>query len=352
MDSNIELAYSIKHSTRIIEKEVLFMIGRNDPCLCGSGKKYKKCCEGKQQVTTEQVILDEIEHVLQTFYNVYPEKKDIKDYIDIVNEWSPKLETHLQRELIEAVALDDFFFHKRIDIWQNYLKRTMKKMIRPKMVELLNNWNKPTMFIGEVIEIEEKYFKAVHALTKEELYIRRESNRVIPEGMQVFSFLLPDDSEEQNHYLAVSTLIFFPTSYKQAFEHFASQFELAKDSVDQYLQDKHLNFWVGLVASGYSGEEYSSFEMEVVDLAKQFLEEKNIEAPQLLVSLEDYLVEKKPKARKPAAIAAGAIRFAQERNLLNGLTFTVKEIAENFGVSSSSLNKYYQELLEYDAVLA
>lgn len=23
-------------------------IGRNDPCLCGSGKKYKKCCIEKQ----------------------------------------------------------------------------------------------------------------------------------------------------------------------------------------------------------------------------------------------------------------------------------------------------------------
>jgi len=22
-------------------------IGRNDPCVCGSGKKYKQCCEGK-----------------------------------------------------------------------------------------------------------------------------------------------------------------------------------------------------------------------------------------------------------------------------------------------------------------
>jgi hypothetical protein len=22
-------------------------IGRNDPCPCGSGKKYKKCCESK-----------------------------------------------------------------------------------------------------------------------------------------------------------------------------------------------------------------------------------------------------------------------------------------------------------------
>jgi|GEM_PF-1634298 len=24
-------------------------IGRNDPCPCNSGKKYKKCCEGKDQ---------------------------------------------------------------------------------------------------------------------------------------------------------------------------------------------------------------------------------------------------------------------------------------------------------------
>jgi hypothetical protein len=24
-------------------------VGRNDPCPCGSGKKYKKCCEEKAQ---------------------------------------------------------------------------------------------------------------------------------------------------------------------------------------------------------------------------------------------------------------------------------------------------------------
>jgi uncharacterized protein len=27
-------------------------IGRNDPCPCGSGKKYKKCCEGQVSATT------------------------------------------------------------------------------------------------------------------------------------------------------------------------------------------------------------------------------------------------------------------------------------------------------------
>lgn len=25
-------------------------IGRNEPCSCGSGKKYKKCCLGKLEV--------------------------------------------------------------------------------------------------------------------------------------------------------------------------------------------------------------------------------------------------------------------------------------------------------------
>ena len=24
-------------------------LGRNDPCRCGSGQKYKKCCEGKDR---------------------------------------------------------------------------------------------------------------------------------------------------------------------------------------------------------------------------------------------------------------------------------------------------------------
>jgi hypothetical protein len=24
-------------------------VGRNDPCSCGSGKKFKKCCEPKQR---------------------------------------------------------------------------------------------------------------------------------------------------------------------------------------------------------------------------------------------------------------------------------------------------------------
>ena len=30
--------------------------GRNDPCHCGSGKKYKKCCQPKEEAAERQVI--------------------------------------------------------------------------------------------------------------------------------------------------------------------------------------------------------------------------------------------------------------------------------------------------------
>ena len=30
-----------------LQRKIEVQVGRNDPCPCGSGKKYKKCCGGK-----------------------------------------------------------------------------------------------------------------------------------------------------------------------------------------------------------------------------------------------------------------------------------------------------------------
>jgi hypothetical protein len=40
-----------KLQTRTIKTNVrrgVVKIGRNEPCPCGSGEKYKRCCEGKK----------------------------------------------------------------------------------------------------------------------------------------------------------------------------------------------------------------------------------------------------------------------------------------------------------------
>lgn len=40
-DQKLEIIKSYKRSKTVVKGE---KIGRNDPCPCGSGKKYKKCC--------------------------------------------------------------------------------------------------------------------------------------------------------------------------------------------------------------------------------------------------------------------------------------------------------------------
>ena len=35
-------------------------IGRNDPCPCGSGKKYKQCCLGKEPPPRISAVMDEL----------------------------------------------------------------------------------------------------------------------------------------------------------------------------------------------------------------------------------------------------------------------------------------------------
>ncbi|AMO85073.1 SEC-C metal-binding domain-containing protein [Solibacillus sp. FSL K6-1781] len=319
------------------------MIGRNDPCLCGSGKKYKKCCEGKNQVTSQNVFQDEIENVLQTFYSNYPERKDIREFMELVRTWAPKLEKKLHKELVEAVALDEYFFHQRPDIWQNFLAKTAKKALRPSMIELLKSWEQPIFFIGTVEDVQDDYFTAISALTGTTYHIQRESHKSIPLGMRVFAFLLPDGSNKENHVLAVSTLIFFHKEHAISFEQFTEAYKTSRLPVEQFTKENHLLLWEGLVENGYEGEEFTPFEQEVVEQLKAFMTEKAINNESFVALVEDYLIEKQPTARKAGAIAAGAVRFGQENDLFDQ-KFTVKEIGESFSVSPSSLNKYYQEL--------
>lgn len=38
-----------------IQRRVVNKVGRNDPCPCGSGKKYKKCCLGKEANLAQEI---------------------------------------------------------------------------------------------------------------------------------------------------------------------------------------------------------------------------------------------------------------------------------------------------------
>lgn len=313
------------------------MIGRNDPCPCGSGKKYKKCCANKEAVTVDVVVDEEMERVLQNFYELYPKKEDFEAYHAVGAKWNEALGDKLDIELVEAIAIDYFFFEERLDIWTGYLEKVLKDTIRPALKERLENWSHPSLLIGKIKEVKDDYMIVEQSDTKALVQLRREGERPIPENVHVFCFILPIDEQ---HHLAISSMIFFPVDHTAIFE--------------QFFKEKTMNnsmeLWKKLVENGFEGNEFTDFETEVFDRIMAYLEEQGRDAERILQLTQDFVVEKQPKARKPVAIAAGAIRFGNDHGYFEKIDTTVKAIAEYFDVSASSLNKYERELAEYAGI--
>jgi len=66
-------------------------IGRNDPCPCGSGKKYKKCCMAKDEAKQHTVLEKEWTKSVKEFEK---EKKDADEEAAKNPGQTPKPVTH------------------------------------------------------------------------------------------------------------------------------------------------------------------------------------------------------------------------------------------------------------------
>ncbi|GKV68701.1 hypothetical protein NCCP2716_11990 [Sporosarcina sp. NCCP-2716] len=294
----------------------------------------------------EAVQSEEIERILQSFYDEYPKRKDFDDYREFAAEWKTPLGSSYNVEMIEAIALDEFFFHHRPDIWEGFVKKQLRKTIRPAVIQLLESWAVPETLLGQVTGTDEHAITVLDRLRNKEVRLRRESEKPIPDGVHLWCFTLPEGTEAGG-VLAVSTLIFFPVDQQSVFDEFIGLFTGSAADAEPFMQQHAVQMWQSLAANGYEGEEFTHFEQGVLARVAAFLEEHGQTSGRLLELVEDYLVEEQPNARKDVAIAAGAIRYGQENGLFEPLGLTVKAIAEQFGVSPSSLNRYYAGLAEY-----
>ncbi len=103
-------------------------VGRNDPCPCGSGKKYKKCCALLDDTQTAQLSSDECRLFYETWYGL----------MGFVNERMGVIKAKIRPEYPNSVS--DMMVHKvREVLWE-----------RP---ELINEYVSETELSQEKIDI-------------------------------------------------------------------------------------------------------------------------------------------------------------------------------------------------------
>lgn len=151
-------------------------IGRNDPCPCGSGKKYKKCCMNKDMaqnhynVAKQNLITKLLNFLYQDRFRMQG-KMLYEDYYDFMRiDYEKELS---QQENIEFsnIAIFDTPMEEDKRLVEIFYEEEAENLI-PKEREILENWLDMVLGVYEVQEVKQgKGFLLENLLINETVFV-------------------------------------------------------------------------------------------------------------------------------------------------------------------------------------
>lgn len=336
------------------------MIGRNDPCPCGSGKKYKKCCALKNEATNEQLVEVELERILVKFFeSAVSHPADYAEMERTEREWRYKLGKWLSNEAISERIAEYFLFVARTDLWKRYLLRTMNGQMRPVVRAVLEKWQNPIVLLAKVAAIYEDYFVVEEVLGHQKYSIPRKEEMEVGQDYIVFGTVLLDERERENGVYLIEGLTFIYNknkAFQRKIESLAEEsgYTASQEFYKAHLVDVHkiiatmndadfedVNEAAVIIKENLSPEQQEVAKILEDEIASLRLREEGLTFLRLLTA--SYFVRHQPIFRKPEVIAASIFKVATDIDLIAG-DYSQAEIGEKFGISPGSMKKHVDKL--------
>jgi tetratricopeptide (TPR) repeat protein len=329
-------------------------IGRNEPCPCGSGKKYKKCCGAKEAVSITHVIENEIDDLqtklLHFALNHFEDEiftgfEEYQDYFEIEED---------EREFYEFVYTIWYSLFTKLDdgrtILQHFISSEVGKIKRPKMKYILQSWVDARTIAGEIIHVENNSLIVVDGFSNEKIEaIAPNTQRSFDVGTFFIGFLLPYGQK----------YVFFPGPFDlselpitQGIDYIKQKSLIADiQSPQEFLTEFFMEVMKDLTTVGGmvdidSMEWEKPIYKEVAELLKSNLESLG-EMPSTadigIILWYKFCEKKQKNIRKPNLYAASMhYLLSLFTHMVSPLT--QKETAKLYGVSTGSLSSTYAEL--------
>lgn len=313
------------------------MVGRNDPCPCESGKKYKKCCGKSDVVDLASVIDEDLDRILRSFVEEGLGPREYSEMDARIRKWNAALREVFESDLIQALAMETYFYLERLPLWTNYLKRHVTKHTRKQVVDVLKGWEKPFLLLGEVTDqqgsrllVRDSVNGSVYELPGEE------STPMI--GEWLFGIVMPDCRLGERGLAGTNGIVFIPKSKSALVGQLLEKMKSSKrDYLDMYQSFNQVNHAI----------DFSPFQQQVMDLTKQYLDDHGYDDEMVLKMLSVFLMENEIKAKKPEAVAAGAIQVSSDLNFMGPMPIPQKQVAKYFGVSPATVAKYREQVGDF-----
>jgi tetratricopeptide (TPR) repeat protein len=335
----------------------MIKVGRNDVCLCGSGKKYKKCCGKTNVISLENLIGQEVDRLQDRIieYALSHHELALKSYImERIGNFELDEEDHLVFTLFvmnwalftQPLVNGKTVVEQYIDTYASCIERSQIKAV-------LESWRDTIPSISRIIKKENE-----NTVMVEDIFSKERTKVKI----------LEQDRQLELGSLVVGQLV----SMGSVFTFFKTFIEFPEDKADQiidtiralYEKEKSASpekfmtaFFPEILYSCFQEVVNNEFEINQLDwkhpshqmTAARFLvmfnEREGLEAlANIGVMLWHMYCEKRnPQIRKPELYAA-ALHYLLMEEFMPFEFIKQKEIAEYYGVSSSSLSAKYREL--------
>ncbi|MCA1320452.1 SEC-C domain-containing protein [Bacillus tianshenii] len=152
------------------------MIGRNEPCPCGSGRKYKKCCEKEQSASFEKVLESEL-MALQIDIMRYAYDKYASELEEAASKYVHKFELDQdKREAYQEIVHLWYMFtvvrESGQTIVQEFVKVNESKFSRPQVKEWAENWQTAQPSIYKVSNVRGGQYTMEDCFTNEKVKVK------------------------------------------------------------------------------------------------------------------------------------------------------------------------------------
>ncbi|WP_034764395.1 YecA family protein [Rossellomorea vietnamensis] len=356
-------------------------VGRNEPCPCGSGKKYKKCCENV--VNIDALVSQELD-VLQA---------QLYDFIATAQSAEMEESYHHYLSKMDLMQADPDIYEMAFVSWygatqkdadgvrliERFVDKQLSTVTRPQTAEVLESWKNVRVTAGTVEKLDDSTLRVGEAITEDTLIVTEKFGK-LEENSFFLGLLLPNGEK----YLPFAQYFIYPAIEKAAMELVKIRFEQGEfETLHDYLSGQYLEIAdVGFVL--YSAEkkkagkaaatgktsvesdaakdsnEASADSIEGVEIWKTpeyneaitslqtFLTEKGEdkkESELLVAVLEKYFYTERPTIRNPKIYSGAMVDMAKNIDEIS-IRHVQKELAEYFDVSANSISRRSKQIWE------
>lgn len=338
------------------------MIGRNDPCPCGSGKKYKKCHGNTANTDIIQLVNAELNNLERKFIQEVNPAADFK-LTKSYQQLRAELSSVFPDFLINAINIEANAYIANPTHWNTFITKQSEDTMRQQVQDIISHWTNPRYLLAHVEGTDETSITLKDEVSGK-VYKIHNTEGSVP-GEWLFGIAMPDSRLGENGLIVKSSSLFIPKADSKVKDALLVKLQAGvTDTFELYKEFSQANNESAIVVEDAPAVEIAevvaeptatitstdevSFEDEVISLTSKYIAEYNLDATIFVTKLASFLANETVKAKKPETVAASAILAGQATSSISeGGLSKVKDVAEYYEVSASSLAKYRKQITEY-----